>query len=156
MSPTICVIDGAGRNLSLQTGMTICNMNRRLSVTSNHVSHLFPGTFLFLLFPPRIKCGALLLKVTVYERTQKSPSPCCSAAQAPESFLLKAVGATRQLFLSFFFVKKQSNQTSEHLLSLYPIKSPHLLIQSVRRLLSKHKAAIGNTWFAYAFFVIKA
>lgn len=41
-----------------------------------------------------------------YERTQKSPFLFCSAAQAQESFLLKAVGTTRWLFLSFFFVKK--------------------------------------------------
>lgn len=157
LSPTVNVREAANRKLTLQTGMAICIGTINLSVTVNLVSHLFPPIwdFIFPLAPHRMNCGTLLFKAIVYERTQRSPSPCCAAAQFQESFSLEAMGAPRQLFLSFLQAKKQLNQATEPLLSWYPVKSPWLSMLSTGVLLYKYKAAIEDAQFVYTSFYIK-
>lgn len=157
LSPTANVTEGAETKFSLQTGVAICIMTRNLSENVSHVSYLFLPTwdFPFSLDSHRMNHGTLLLKVTVCKRIQRS-FPFCAAPRVQDSFSLKAVGATRQVFLIFLFVKKQSNRATEHFLFPYPVKSLCLLMHSRRDILYTYEAEQEGAQFASTFCSVKA
>lgn len=128
---------------------------QKMSVTFP-TSFCLPGTFLFLSIPTEWTMGQYYSKLPSVKESRDLLSLSVLHLGFRTVSLSRLWELTRQVFLIFLFVKKQSNRATEHFLFPYPVKSLCLLMHSRRGILYTYEAEQEGAQFASTFCSVKA